>query len=153
MNPSTRRNPIARSLAAGLAALSLVAATACSDTDDDAPQRDFAYEGTHDAQLASRLGDYEDEQVRITGQVRQLLSMYAFTLGDSPEDEFLVVAQDGAPDIKEGGTVEVTGTVRRGFDELREKEQELGHDYGEAALIKWREQPYVLAETVAVAEE
>lgn len=149
MTPSTRRNPLARSLAAGVTALSLVAVAACSDSTDDGKQPEPAFEGTYDSQAASELGDHQDQEVRITGEVRQMLSMYAFTLGESAEDEVLVVAEDGASDVQEGDTVEVAGTVRRGFDDLREVEQELGTEYGEAALAEWREEPYVLADTVA----
>ncbi|MGQ1796080.1 hypothetical protein ACT4S5_02930 [Kocuria oceani] len=79
---------------------------------------DLAYDGPYDEQFVAELPDHAGQQVRLTGTIGDFVrsrSAYVLT-GPAGTDPLLVSARYTAPDVAEGSTVEVTGTLREDFE-------------------------------------
>ncbi|WP_188540646.1 hypothetical protein [Kocuria dechangensis] len=78
------------------------------------------YAGAYDGAFHAGLSSFNGQQVSLTGEVRDLIrSRSSFELAsftDPDLDPLLVSAAYAVPDLEVGDTVEVTGTVREGFD-------------------------------------
>ncbi|MEX5293915.1 hypothetical protein QYM41_01360 [Kocuria sp. CPCC 205268] len=81
---------------------------------------DLAYDGPYDEAFRAGLSDYAGEQVRLRGEVSDLIgsrSAYVITAPGAPgTDPLLVSARYAAPELEEGAVVEVTGTLREDFE-------------------------------------
>lgn len=147
MQPSTHSNPLIRTVLAAVAALSLGAAAACGDDGEGPGQSppEIAYDGAHDKQLLKNVQDYDDQRVRISGEVRRVISPYAFTLGEPRLAPILVVTPDGN-EVRPGDAVTVTGRMRIALDPAA-VEKELGRDLSKP-VERWGEDPWVMAESI-----
>jgi hypothetical protein len=145
---STHRSTFARSAVAVVAALSLSTGAACSDEGEGPgqPPSDIAYDGAYTNQLLMNLQDYDDQRVRITGEVRRVVSPYTFTLGEPDVDPVLVVVPDGSR-VRAGDRLQVTGRAHLRLH-LPTVEKQVGRDIDDKALAGWGEEPYVMAESL-----
>lgn len=151
MARSSHRSRLARSLAAGAAALAVAGVAACSDggiegIDDETPGV-VEYDGSYDEQFAEEVESYEGDTVQLTGDVQQVVSQDAFTIIGENVGELLVVHADAAEGLESGTTVEVTGTLRTSLD-LPAVEGYLEEQVDDGAFAAWDEEPYLEAEQV-----
>ena len=108
------------------------------------------------ATLARDPEEYYGKTVTVSGEITDIVSLNAVTLGD----EVLVVTKQpltdaqGKPiqaELYTKDTAQVTGTVRE-FD-LSTFEQEAGVDLEDAKVTRWRGEPAILATSVQITKQ
>ncbi|MFI7481954.1 hypothetical protein ACH9EU_06005 [Kocuria sp. M1R5S2] len=92
--------------------------TAETDEDPD-DQATSAYTGPYDKEFRADLSSYAGQQVKLTGEVADLIPSRSSLVLASPEDPdldpLLVSARYAFPEAEEGSDVAVTGTVQMDF--------------------------------------
>lgn len=108
------------------------------------------YDGAYDRTFSDNFAQYDGEQVTLSAEVKEIISPVAFTIAgtkDTPVDELLIVHAAEEPELLEGLTVSVTGTVHTSFD-VEDAKSDLGVDLNEALYRGWNGEPYIEASTV-----
>ena len=101
-------------------------------------------------QVYNDFANYVGTQVTVSAEVGEIISTNAFTL-TGPVNELLVVSASGAGDsaiIEPSAPVQVTGTVREGFD-IAAYEQETGLDLDDELFQEWTGENYIAADSVS----
>ena len=95
------------------------------------------------------------EQVTVSGQVGELVGDNAFTIGAETGAELLVVSSTAVGQqqlVEQGAIVEVTGTVREGFN-AEEVASELGVEFDTGLFSEFEGENYIVADNVTEAPE
>ncbi|ELS50860.1 hypothetical protein STVIR_8168 [Streptomyces viridochromogenes Tue57] len=89
------------------------------------------------------------EEVTLSADVNEVLNQHSFTLAGTPEsdvDELLVVSA-ATTNVEEGETVQVTGTVKAGFNAEAVK-KDLGVNWNDPLYKDWVDEHYIVASSV-----
>jgi hypothetical protein len=122
---------------------------------DDEPLAAEPYVGPYDAAFAGDVGSYVGQVVNLSADVDEVLTPTAFTIAgtdDTTVEALLVVGATEDTDLSPGTTVAVTGTVQESFT-VRDAEERLRVDLDDTRFAAWEQQPYVIANSVEVAED
>jgi hypothetical protein len=159
MHPNRQHGPVLRSAVVGLAAASTLVLSACGDT--EGPETGASVEevqqdpggavepGVFDNDY-SDAGSYVGQEVTVSAEVNDVVSPTAFTIAGTAGttvDELLVLQAAGGPEITEDSVVQVTGTVREGFDVV-EAEGFVGTDLDDGLFTDWTGENYIEASSV-----
>lgn len=150
-------NPLAKTAAAGVFALSALSLSACGDAGADEAgidveeqenaESDLAYDGLYDTEFYGELDSYDGEEVTVEADVAEVLSASSFTIAgtdDTSVDEMLVLRASDIAELEPGLTTSFSGTVHQEFD-LATVEDELGVDLDDTLYEDWDGQPYIEA--------
>lgn len=91
-------------------------------------------------------------QVVVSAEVESVIDTQSFTL-DGPQGPLLVVNATGSDNsdiVEDGAVVQVTGTVREGFN-VTEAEQEFGLELDDGLFADFEDQHYIAADSVTEA--
>ena len=150
-----------RTAAAVLAAATALGLAACGDSEpaadtDDVPAYEALegspYEGRYEADFLESIDDYAGEEVTLTAAVEEVIGPDAFTISgteDTYVEALLVVGAEQAAELSPGAAVEISGTVRDGF-ETADVEDELGVDLDDPLFEEWEQEPYLAADDIEV---
>ncbi|MDG9705670.1 hypothetical protein [Streptomyces sp. DH37] len=127
------------------------------DPQGDGDGYDFVYGDLAEAEFWNDVSTWTGKRITIRTDVDEAVNEHAFTVAEADDDagvgdergnvrSLLVVSADAA-DVREGGTVEVTGVVREGFVP-EEVADGLGVDWEDDLLTDWEEEQYVVATSV-----
>lgn len=101
-------------------------------------------------QVYNDFDNYVGTTVTVSAEVGQVLSTTAFTL-TGPMNELLIVSATGpgdSPVVEPSAPVQVTGTVREGFD-IAAYEEEFGVDLDDSLFQEWTGEDYIAADSVS----
>ena len=165
-------NGATRKLAAvGLLSTAALGFTACGTTGEEAgadvedvqqgevvettgPAADVAagaYAGPYDTDFYDEAVTYAGEEVTLSAQINEIISPTAFTIAgtdDTTASPLLIITDQQMPDLEEGRSVEVTGTVQEAFD-LPQVEEEMEEDLDDDLFGDYDGQPYIQATEVS----
>ena len=162
----------ARAAVAAVAALSALGLSACggdtagteagADVEDvveeepleEEPAAAGPYDGVYDSAFYDEVDSYVGEEVVLSADVNEVITPESFTIAgtdDTSVEALLVVGATGDTELAPETTVGVTGTVMESFV-VTDVEDELGVDLDDALFTDWEQEPYVVAEDVAVLE-
>lgn len=173
---STHSNPFVRSAIATVTAVSMAAAaTGCAEDDQDVEQEmqeqidelqneverlgeeldeevgevdeDLGYDGLYGEEFTVNIKDFDEQRVRVTGAVEEVVAPNAFTLGGDGVADLLIVSVEDTQEIREGSIVAVTGTAHIAFD-IPGVEDDIGRDLDDETFEEWNQGPYVAADQV-----
>lgn len=144
--------PLRLRLAGAAAVLAAASAAGGCGTTEPAPESGTEIADVHLDAIREVVpdADLEYKEVRVPGQVEQVISPSAFTIGDpndSSVEELLIVNKSGTGEITPGVPVKVTGIVYRGFN-VAEVKQETGIELDEALHRQWQGDSYIVASQV-----
>ncbi|SDN76047.1 hypothetical protein [Geodermatophilus sp. DSM 45219] len=164
------RTPLPRTVrtaAVAVAAVSTLGLSACGgdtagteagadveDVVEEEPPADGPYDGVYDSAFYDEVDSYAGEEVTLSADVDEVITPEAFTIAgtdDTSVEALLVVGATGDTELAPETTVGVTGTVMESFV-LTDVEEDLGVDLDDALFAEWEQEPYVVAESVAVLE-
>ncbi|MGW0497749.1 hypothetical protein ACWD0Z_20700 [Streptomyces sp. NPDC003007] len=139
-----RAMPLLAALLLGGAILS-----GCGNGDTEGPEKGADVQDVQETSLWRDVHRWVGKEVTVSADVNEVLNRHSFTLAGVPEsdvDELLVVSAD-TTDVEEGETVQVTGTVKAGFNAEAVK-KDLGVNWNDPLYKDWVDEHYLVASDV-----
>lgn len=136
-------------LAALLAAVALAAAfvTACQ-SETSGPDTGITVREIQNGMEGNPANKYLGETVTISADVNRILGEHAFSIaGTKSTIEPLLVVHKAEVNVNEGDPVQVTGTVRSGFD-VADVERRRNFEFDRDVFSDYAGAPYVVAEKI-----
>lgn len=111
----------------------------------------LAYDGVYDSAFVEDYDSLVGEEVTVSAEVNTIISPNALTIAgtdDTTVEPLLVMHNQGdLPDVQEGLTIGVTGTVKEAFDVVT-VEEDLGIDLDDDLYADWEGERYIQANSV-----
>jgi hypothetical protein len=128
--------------------------TSIEDIQEDGPGTDNVYDGSYDSAFMNNVTSYEGEHVTVTGEVAEIISEKAFTIGSTDGTDvepLIVIYEDPVADLAFSSPVTVSGVVHKAFN-VAVAEDQLDTELDKVTFSDWESQPYIEAGDVEVTE-